>query len=388
MGTIEELFEGEPTGLPAPVPRGGALYQEGSGPSAKVRHAGGYAPFIDFCSARGVPAEDLASDVERLIWFLREVGPEIECDSALAAAAAIFTGNAIARLRPDAHWAAYQDGSRSVGSRDRQFETDRLVEGLRSADDGSVGGLVSALSEWAQEEVVGTPAVRPVPVPPTAGQPLYLRPPLPAMTYYSPEGELIPYGRRWAAGGPAPDSYSEDSHPERFGGLHTVALALIDHLAAAYDVDVDTDLVHAKELLGVARNVVEAVRVTPRRRGAARLTFVLTSYPGVVVHAGVLHDFPFPVCGCDACDETAETAAERMEMLVLTEAAGGFSERYPVGSRRWCEYALTAVDGSGSESGRGEPGPVAAGRLQDAEIRLREMAGGWSPWPLRESPGR
>jgi hypothetical protein len=178
-----------------------------------------------------------------------------------------------------------------------------------------------------------------------------------------------------------------DSHPERFAGLHTVALALIRHLSAAYDVDVDTDPDHARELLGVTRNVVRAVRVTPRHRGAARLTFVLTAYPGVMIHAGVLHDFAYPACGCDACDETAETAADRMERLVLAVAAGGYSERYPVGRRRWCEYVLTAVDGSGYESGRGEPGPVAAARLREAEIRLRDVAGGWSPWPRRVRPG-
>jgi hypothetical protein len=103
------------------------------------------------------------------------------------------------------------------------------------------------------------------------------------------------------------------------------------------------------------------------------------------VHAGVLHDFPFPVCGCDACDETVETTAGRMELLVLTVAAGGYSERYPVGSRRWSDYALTAFDGSGSENGKGQPGPTAIHRLHDAEIRLRDVAGGWSPWPLSRS---
>lgn len=115
---------------------------------------------------------------------------------------------------------------------------------------------------------------------------------------------------------------------------------------------------------------------------------MLTGYPGVLIHAGALHDFPFPVCGCDACDETAETAADRMEMLVLTVAAGGYSERYPVGSRRWSEYELTAVDGSRSESGSGEPGPVDAARLSEAEVRLREVSGGWRPWPVRPPAGR
>jgi hypothetical protein len=175
-----------------------------------------------------------------------------------------------------------------------------------------------------------------------------------------------------------------ESHLERFAGLHLVASALIAHLAATYDVEVHEDPAHAAEPLMEARDVLEAVKVTPRSAGAAPLTFVLTGYPGVVVHAGVLHDFTFPVCGCDACDETVRTTADRLEMLVLSVAAGGFAERYPVGRRRWSEYALTAFDGSGSESGKSEP-VAAADRLREAEIRLRGVPGGWNPWPLRQS---
>jgi hypothetical protein len=239
------------------------------------------------------------------------------------------------------------------------------------------------LADWANEELVETPAVQPIPVAPMAGQPRYVRPHLPTSIYCSPEGEPIPYGRQWGPDGPDADSYSVDSHPERFAGLHVVVRALIAYLTDVYDVDVDADPSHAGEILLDVKDVLESIKVTPRRSGAAPLTFVLTGYPGVVVHAGVLHDFPFPVCGCDACDETVETTADRLELLVLSVAAGGYSERYPVGRKRWSEYALAAFDGSGSESGQGEPAPAAADRLSDAELRLRDVAGGWSPWPLR-----
>lgn len=385
MGPTEDLFEGQPSGLPEPMPRGRARYQPPDGEPAKIRHLGGYAPFIEFCTGRGVRAEELASDPERLIAFLRTFGSHFENDSTLSAAAAVFAGNAIARLRPDAQWTAVEGASATVGNRQRQFDVDRLLVAVRSADEKSLRGFVSALLDWAREEVDSSPAMQPVPVSPTAGQPRYVRPDLPTTTYYSADGEPIPYGRQWGAEGPDPDSYSVDSHPERFAGLHVVAHALMDHLATAYDVEVHEDPAHARDLLIDVRDVLHAVRVTPRRSGAAALTFVLTGYPGVVVHAGVLHDFPFPVCGCDACDETAETTADRMERLVLSVAAGGYAERYPVGSRRWIEYALTAFDGSGSESGSGEPGPVSATRLHDAEIRLRDVAGPWRPWPLRGS---
>ena len=54
--------------------RGKALYQPAVGEPAKVRHVGGYAPFIEFCTGRGVRPEELASDPERLISFLRTFG--------------------------------------------------------------------------------------------------------------------------------------------------------------------------------------------------------------------------------------------------------------------------------------------------------------------------
>jgi hypothetical protein len=384
MGTAENVFDGQPAAPPEPMPRRSAQYREGPGP-AVVRHLQGYAPFLDFCTGQGERAGELAADPERLIRFLRTHGGELAKCSTLRAAAAVFVGNTIAALRTDAKWTAYEGAPSTVGNRAKGFEVDRLLEALRSADDDAVDGLIAVLTDWAQEEADEPPAMPRLPVFRPAVQPRYVRPDLPTETYYNSDGEPIPYGRQWAGGGPDPDAYSVDSHPERFAGLHTVARALINHLTAVYDVDVQDDPIHAGDLLRERADVLRAVNVTPRASGAAPLTFVLTGYPGVVVHAGVLHDFPFPVCGCDACDETLETTADRLERLVLSVAAGGYSERYPVDRKRWSEYALAAFDGSGSESGQGEPAPASPARLHDAELRLREVAGGWRPWPLRPS---
>ena len=117
-----------------------------------VRHVGGYAPFVEFCAAHGVRADELASDPERLIAFLRTFGSQLEDDSTLSAAAAVFAGNTIARLRPDAQWTAYEGAPPTVGNREKQFEVDRLLVALRSADDAAVRGLVSVLLDWAREE--------------------------------------------------------------------------------------------------------------------------------------------------------------------------------------------------------------------------------------------
>ena len=46
-------------------------------------------------------------------------------------------------------------------------------------------------------------------------------------------------------------------------------------------------------------------RVTPADPAGAPLTFDYTPYPGLILHAGLLHDFAYPIRGCDACDESA-----------------------------------------------------------------------------------
>src|SRR5919205_530883 len=219
---------------------------------------------------------------------------------------------------------------------------------------------------------MGPPEDPSKPAPDAGGVRGYVRPVLPAATYYSPDGEPIAYGQRWGQDGPPPDSYSVLSHPERFGGLHDVARALISHLEETYDVEVDDSTSSSTDLLRQPDGVVHSVRVTPRKPGAATMTFALMQPPGVIVHAGILHDFSFPPCGCDACDETVESAADRLEMLVLAVAAGGYGERYPIGWRRWLGYSLTSADGSATESGEGDPGSIAADRLRSAKARLRD----------------
>jgi hypothetical protein len=196
-------------------------------------------------------------------------------------------------------------------------------------------------------------------------------------------GEAIPYGERWGESGPPEDSYSAEAHLERFAPLHTDADALVDYLVREYAVTVEHGTDHAADLLTPRDDVLRAVRITPAGRAAAPLTVVYTAYPGVVVHAGVLHDFTYPSCGCDACDETASSEARRLESMIFSVVAGGYVEKYPLGSERWCGYALVAADGSGHEGGQSEIGPVAAARLREAAQILHSVSGGWQPWPRR-----
>jgi hypothetical protein len=160
----------------------------------------------------------------------------------------------------------------------------------------------------------------------------YHRPAFPVQEYRDDLGRPISYGQRWE-GSPPEDAYSRISYPERFAPLHAVADALIDWLQETFDVSVDESPEVASDLLRPPEDVVRAVRIVPSDKRAAGLSFVLTGFPGVYLHAGALHDFHFPVCGCDACDEGVLELADDLEWTVRTVVQGGYAERFfPGGS--------------------------------------------------------
>src|SRR5580765_5529275 len=153
----------------------------------------------------------------------------------------------------------------------------------------------------------------------------YVRPVIAAKLCRDADGSVIAYGSRWGIEGPPEDTYSVDSHPERFEPVHRIAEALIEYLQREYDVQIIDDLSCAADVRYNV-NARRAVRVAPRSSDAASLTFVFTDYPGVVVHAGLLHDFLYPQCGCDACDENWESVADELERTVLAVVSGGYRE--------------------------------------------------------------
>ncbi|AMB60586.1 hypothetical protein AWU67_15065 [Microterricola viridarii] len=233
----------------------------------------------------------------------------------------------------------------------------------------------------------------PAPAPAPSGAPTYTRPELSAAEYCGDDGQRIPYGERWGAGSPDPDSYSTVSHPERFAGLHTVAEALIDHLERAFAVTVrreqpgpdggfDPPLLHPQD------GVTALVRVIPEHPDAAPLSFAFTNFPGVFVEAGLLHTFPYPICGCDACDETAENQAAEVEELVLGVAGGGYAEEFPLGSAGETLYSLVSFDEGGTQTGwrsgnGGAPTTIPEERLDAAAATLAALPRGWQAWPRR-----
>jgi len=212
------------------------------------------------------------------------------------------------------------------------------------------------------------------------GEPVerFVRPALPAAVFHDDDGGPIHYGERWGADGAPSDACSRVSNPERFTGLHLVADALIDYLAKTFDADVDSAQEYAGDLLRHGITPVRAVRITPRGRDAAPLTFVFTDFPGLAVHAGAQQDFIYPACGCDACDETAERCADELERVVRGVTLGGFREWVDPGGNAGMRLAFE--DGS---MGGGNTGPVPEDRLENARARLAQLPGGWAPWPLR-----
>lgn len=216
----------------------------------------------------------------------------------------------------------------------------------------------------------------------------YVRPGIAPQVFRDDSGVVIDYGERWSVGSAPEDSYSVVAHPERFAPLHTVAEALIEHLADGYDVTVTDDPGVAGDLLHTRPrdDVVRAVRLTPSDPGAASLTIVLTAHPGVVVRAGVLHETLFPVCGCDACDEGWQELADDLEELVLAVADGRFCEEIAGRAPVRVSYEIFAADGS-VRSGTSRNMP--AERLGYARKALAALPGtGWRPWPRPKSGDR
>lgn len=211
----------------------------------------------------------------------------------------------------------------------------------------------------------------------------YVRPAIDAPVFRDVTGQIIDYGKRWP-GSPPDDSYSVDTHPERFAPIHTIADALIIYLRDTYDVEVDEGVETATDLLHPAYNdVVRAVRMRPNDRACAPLTIVFTAYPGIYMHAGLLHDFHYPVCGCDACDSTWDGECDDLERQVLAVVTGNYRETIERGFHPWVSFGFAYPDGT--SSGRSRAQHLPADRLKAARPILRDRAEGWAAWPTAAS---
>ena len=164
------------------------------------------------------------------------------------------------------------------------------------------------------------------------------RPPIPVETYRDAQDLPIAYSHRWGGQSPPDDAYPTMSNLDRFAPLNVAALALVDWLQGTFDVDVERSPSTIADLLLSPENPVQVVRIVPRQPAAAPLTLVLTRCPGVSIHAGSLHDFRFPACGCDGCDDDVADLMSQLEWTVGTVVAGGYSDRFAPASGDTVEY--------------------------------------------------
>lgn len=201
----------------------------------------------------------------------------------------------------------------------------------------------------------------------------YLRGEVLHSEYRDDAGAVIPYGCRWGVGGPPDDSYSRVSNPQRFEPLQRIARQMIAHLVREYDVDPASDPSFVSDFRNPS-GVGELVRLVSSDPRAARLTFGFTALPGVFIAAGALHQFAFPECGCDACDEDLTTQIELLEETVFAVVEGHF--------REWVsgdDVGFAVRFDGGSSSGATPASDFPPERL----AAVPRGGAGWRPWPSR-----
>ena len=179
-------------------------------------------------------------------------------------------------------------------------------------------------------------------------------------------------------------AYSRVTNPERFLPLHTAMLKTVGRLEKDFEVErtegygLDGELARGVDL------VRSDVKLVPADPDAAPITVVFTAFPGLYTRFGRWYSEPFPSCGCDACNESAEGEIERLNEMVYDVTAGRFREtiRAPF---------LSFIGSGWREAEFWSPGERRSrSRSRVDGFQARKMSGGrqrldlnWKPWPRR-----
>lgn len=123
---------------------------------------------------------------------------------------------------------------------------------------------------------------------------------------------------------PDDDAYGRVTNPERYQVVVDAAHALIDDLIGTYETRTSSGLAET-DFPDIRRSPSSVTRLIPAE--GARLTFLFTDFPGVVVRAGRWRVESFPVCGCDACDESPSELIESITQLATAVVEGGYQEQ-------------------------------------------------------------
>ncbi len=192
-------------------------------------------------------------------------------------------------------------------------------------------------------------------------------------------------GDRWGIEGPPAEAYSRVTNPERFQPLHGAATELLDRLEREFAVE-RLEGPDADDELGRKSLARPAIRLTPHDPKAAPIVVAFSEFPGLHVRFGSWRTEPFPVCGCDACDETADGEIGKMTEMVEAVVSGGYRDAIRVPlllGGGWRESEFRFNDGHSGFS---------RSRSRVSRSRALEMTGGephvtldWKPWPRRNT---
>jgi len=179
------------------------------------------------------------------------------------------------------------------------------------------------------------------------------------------------------------DAYSRVTNPERFRALVLHALAVFEHLRAVYDVTELASFAPLPGLLAPFEHARPPITLVPTVPDAAPLGIAFTQFPGVIIRYGRWHAAPFPMCGCDACHETARDEAARLDILTRRVVAGQFTEELRT-PRLFSDARLShrlgcSDDGLGCGEGWTTIPRTAARALRGGAPRVTR----WQAWPRR-----
>lgn len=376
---MSDLFDGVAGPLPASAGGRGVLgfgfSDAGTAYRAPepVRHAAGYGPFVAFVTATGDDPAVLARDLAAFGAFVHAHREELT-DPALAEAASVFLGNVLVVVHPRSSWRMTPDPE--VGTDAISMPVRDALASMRDEPAFTARMAAELPGRWAEADArhdeveAGMAAARAASGAAVLAEvPEFVAPLVPVGPFLDEHGEPIPYGDRWdLAAGPPQDAYSRVTHPERFAPLIEATEALVAHLERFYDVDVEWTSAGGR-----------TATLRPARGAPIRVR--CTDFPAVRLQVGLLLDEMLPSCGCDACDEVAETEAETLVETVLGVVAGGYAERL-LGPAGPGATSLRFADGGGSGSG-GAAVPEPADRLVEPKEVTALDGAAWPAWPRR-----
>ena len=187
---------------------------------------------------------------------------------------------------------------------------------------------------------------------------------------------------RWGPEGPPEEAYSRVTDAGRFAPLHDAADEMIARLESDFDVERDEGWGLDDELEEKLTCARPSVKLSPVDPAAAPITVTFSDYPGLHIRFGRWSTPLFPVCGCDACDESAEDEIERLTMMVDSVTTGGFREAVqPSVGDGWLKTEFW-TPGYGGKSSGSSVGWARALRMSGGRRRL-ELD--WKPWPRRRA---